>query len=243
MSTANIDGKQPNRINAFDVLRGITVISMVLFHASYDLVYIYGVDLAWFINPIIQDIWRCSISWTFLFLAGWMCGFSRSNFRRGMKYALVALIVFIATSIARVDIPINYGIIYCMAASTLVLHLLCQTKIRIDPAFGLMLCLLAFAATYSIPKCTYPIEHLAWLGFPSDTFASGDYYPLIPFAFMYAAGFFAMKLLEQKGISYERTPFTLACKPIEFLGQHSLEIYVAHQPLIILLFSFMLGAT
>ena len=61
------------RITIFDTVRGFTMISMAGFHACYDLAYLYGWDMPWFTQTVFQDIWRASISWVFLFIAGWMC--------------------------------------------------------------------------------------------------------------------------------------------------------------------------
>lgn len=226
-----------SRIRGFDVLRGLTVVSMMLFHAMYDLVYLYGFRIGWFENVLIQNAWRCSISWTFLFLAGWMFGFSKSNLKRGAKYTLVAALVFIATSIAQVDIPINFGIIYCMAASTLLTYAISKIPARIDPGLGCVLCLVLFIATYQLPRSTYEIQYLAWLGLPSGTFSSGDYYPLLPYTLMYGAGYFSMQVYKLQSDDYSGVPFTLTCKPLEAIGRHSLELYLIHQPLILLLFS------
>ncbi|MFQ7392705.1 MAG: heparan-alpha-glucosaminide N-acetyltransferase domain-containing protein [Collinsella aerofaciens] len=49
----------------------------------------------------------------------------------------------------------------------------------------------------SIPKTIYPVPYLAWLGFPSPGFVSGDYYPIIPFIFMYLAGYFAAHIAQE----------------------------------------------
>lgn len=67
------------RITIFDTVRGFTMISMAGFHACYDLAYLYGWDMPWFTQTVFQDIWRASISWVFLFIAGWMCTLSRNN--------------------------------------------------------------------------------------------------------------------------------------------------------------------
>lgn len=42
------------RIEAFDVIRGFSLVSMIAFHASYDLVSLYGVSLTWFVFPYID---------------------------------------------------------------------------------------------------------------------------------------------------------------------------------------------
>lgn len=75
--------KPAERIVFFDTLRGLTILSMVAFHTTYDLAYLYGYDMPWFTSTLFQDIWRASISWTFLILAGWMTQHSRNNLKRG----------------------------------------------------------------------------------------------------------------------------------------------------------------
>lgn len=70
------------RITIFDTVRGFTMLSMAGFHACYDLAYLYGWDMPWFTETVFQDIWRASISWVFLFIAGWMCTLSRNNVKR-----------------------------------------------------------------------------------------------------------------------------------------------------------------
>ena len=54
---------------------------------------------------------------------------------------------------------------------------------RVPAIWGITICLILFACTWSIPKAVYPTPYLAWLGFPGPDFVSGDYYPLMPFLF------------------------------------------------------------
>ena len=60
-----------------------------------------------FTQTVFQDIWRASISWVFLFIAGWMCTLSRNNIKRAAKYALAALVVWLATTLVSVDDSVN----------------------------------------------------------------------------------------------------------------------------------------
>lgn len=184
------------RITIFDTVRGFTMISMAGFHACYDLAYLYGWDLPWFTQTVFQDIWRASISWVFLFIAGWMCTLSRNNIKRAAKYALAALVVWLATTLVSVDDSVNFGIIYCMAACTGIVALTDPVLKKISARWGMSLCLVLFALTWSIPKTIYPVPYLAWLGFPNPGFVSGDYYPIIPFIFMYLAGYFAAHIAQ-----------------------------------------------
>lgn len=234
-ATAN-EAPRPHRerIAFFDTLRGFTIISMVCFHAAYDAAVLYGYELPWFSNPLIQNLWRCSISWTFLMLAGWMTSFSRNNLKRGGIYALCALLVFIATSVAGVDTAVSFGILFCMAASTFIAAALRPLIARIHAVAGLIACLALFVSTYALPHARYAVEDLAWLGLPSYTFSSGDYYPLIPYTFLYLAGVFAARaFLERHRSGYPRWLVEADIAPLSQIGKASLVIYLVHQPLLL----------
>ena len=216
------------------------MISMALFHATYDLAYIYGFQLSWFTQGVFQDVWRASISWVFLFIAGWMCSYSRNNAKRALKYGVAALLVWLATSLASVDDSINFGIIFCMAASTALFTVLKPLLNRIDWKLGLTACLALFALTWSVPRGVYPVAGFAWLGFPYPGFISGDYYPVIPFAFMYLSGWFASKGFSNKEFSTWMQ--VGVCKPLERLGRHALPFYLLHQPIILMVLDVVVTA-
>ena len=235
------------RIRLFDVLRGLSVVSMVGFHFCYDLVELQGYNLPWF-RPPVEDIWRSSISWLFLALAGVMCSYSRNNFKRAAKYGLVALGIWIVTSLAAVDVPISFGIIYCMAASTLVYAMLQRFGIEPKGAAAAIVLFLIFCITlhissgylqipgklFDLPRTLYSTEYINWLGFPGPHFTSGDYYPLLPYCLMYLAGASLGPLLKQELPSKVKA---LGIYPLELIGRHALEIYILHQPILLLLSS------
>lgn len=239
------------RMAFFDVLRGFSVISMTLFHLCYDLRFLYGFDLTFF-RPPFQDIWRASISWTFLFIAGCMCSFSRDGLKRASRYLLAALAIFVVTSVAAVDTPINFGIIFCMGACTLIEYLL--QKAQASPegwTIGLILFLIfivlrgvplgyigLFGQTIALPRWLYATPYLSFLGFPGPDFASGDYYPVIPFVFMYLTGTAFGRMWRKEG--YPAWFQGISCRPLEWVGQHALPIYILHQPAILGILSVLL---
>lgn len=233
------------RVRFFDAVRGFSVVSMVLFHLCYDLVFIEGVSVAWFAPPA-QDVWRASISWTFLFVSGWMCSFSHNNLVRSLRYLAVALGIFAVTSVAAVDDPISFGIIFCIGAATLIDALL--ERVHGEPR-GLACAAVLFVAfvltldvpvgevgigpwEISLPASWYAGPGLAWLGLPGPGFVSGDYYPLVPFALMYGAGVAVGRWFAARG--YPRWFLAARCAPLEWVGRHALPIYVVHQPLLLL---------
>lgn len=221
---------------------------MVAFHFCYDLKFISGVRLDWFAPPF-QDIWRASISWTFLFVAGCMCSLSRDNLKRGLVYSAFAAAVFAVTTLAGVDTPISFGIIFCMAASTLVEWLL--ERLDIEPrgyltAIVLFACFVLLlhvssgtvgigAARIKVPSGFYSTEWLSWLGFPGPNFASGDYYPVLPYSFMYLTGAAIGRVWKDRG--YPKWAYEAKCAPLSFVGKHALLVYAAHQPLLLALAS------
>ncbi len=225
------------RLRLIDGIRGFTIVSMVLFHAVYDLAYLYAFPIPWFTQGPYQEIWRCSISWTFLFIAGWMCLFSSNNFKRGLRYGALALLIYLATTIAAVDDPINFGIIYCMAACTICFCILNRWLVHIRPSIGLIVSFALFIFTRDLHHTSYSVSYLAWLGFPSPGFISGDYYPLLPYIFMYLSGyFFGRKAQEKCAGIYPPWLQQGYSKSLEQIGRHPLLIYALHQPFLLAIF-------
>lgn len=233
------------RLAAFDVLRGLAVVSMVLFHLCYDLRFIYGHELAFF-RPPLQDLWRASISWTFLLVAGCMCSFSRDGLRRALRYLAVAAVVFVATTVAAVDVPISFGIIFCMGASTLVDHALDRLSLAPRGWWAASVLLVLFLVLREVPqgyvglrdlglalplpRQLYATPYLSFLGLPGPRFSSGDYYPLVPYTLMFLVG--ASLGRQLSGTGWPAWFARLSCPPLELVGRHALPIYLLHQPLI-----------
>lgn len=224
----------PRRLLALDALRGATVISMVAFHVMYDLTHLYGINAPWFTDGPLQGIWRISISWVFLALAGWMTSLSRSNLKRGLRYSLVALLIWAATAVSGVGVSISYGIMYCMAASTLLWCAMDKFAPRLAserPSACAALLLLAFATLYMVPRSSYPFEGFAWLGFPGSEFRSADYYPIIPFSLLFLSSAYASRGFARSGRKVPAWMYRDVFPPLTFVGRHALAIYVMHQPI------------
>ena len=89
--------------------------------------------------------------------------------------------------------------------------------------------LIALRIPLAIPeyRWLYPI------GIRSKEFWSADYFPVIPYMLMFVTGYMLSPLVKgrklPKTIYYETNAATA---PVEFIGRHSLIIYLLHQPLI-----------
>lgn len=65
------------RCALLDELRGLDLISMMLYHGMWDLVYLFGVSAPWY-GSWQGELWQQSICWVFLLLSGrWAA--TRSN--------------------------------------------------------------------------------------------------------------------------------------------------------------------
>ena len=242
--------KSKGRVTFFDTIRGLSVVSMILFHFTYDLFFISHVKLTWF-TPLVMQIWIPSISYPFIFIAGCMCAFSKNSFKRAGVYGLVALAIFAATTFANIDTPINFGIFFCMASCTFVEALISRFAIRPKGYATAILFLLIFVVCipistghigvgntiFSLPKELYQAPYLAWAGFPSPSFSSGDYYPLLPYLFLYLSGAAFNRQLKAKG--YPNWMKTFSLPPITGMGKHSLIVYILHQPILLLIALFV----
>lgn len=91
----------------------------------------------------------------------------------------------------------------------------------------------SFVLTWGIPKAVYPLPYLAWLGFPGPGFVSGDYYPLIPFVFMYLTGFFAAQAAQASSLEAPAWAYANPIPALAVLGRHALSFYLLHQPVIL----------
>lgn len=71
------------RSGTLDTLRGLTLVSMIVYHACWDLVYLYRLDWGWY-RSFWAGIWQQSICCTFILLSGYCWQMGRHPLRRGL---------------------------------------------------------------------------------------------------------------------------------------------------------------
>lgn len=250
------------RWDLLDFLRGFTVLSMVGYHAAYDAV-LFGARLPWLMDTPGQ-LWQMSICCTFFLLSGFCHGFSRRPLRHAGILLASGLLVSLVTTIAMPGEQIHCGVLTGLGLCSLVvtgLHRLPKAwKPTVPPFFAACCALLLFLLLYHVPEGTiglfgkaffrlpkewYQLPFGYLLGLPSPWFFSADYFPVIPWVFLYLTGYFLCGGLSQAHNDEPRTRLanlhfrTPAAKPFLFLGRHSLWVYLAHQPLLMGVFTLM----
>lgn len=226
-----------------DMLRGVAVISMVLYHTAWDLVYIFGVRWPWF-GSAGADIWQASIAWTFILLSGFCWALGRHRLRRALLVLACAAAISAVTLILMPQNAIRFGILSLLGTGMLVTIPLDKVFRRVSPYVGLVVCGLLFVLTrhvsagylgcgewtLALPQQWYANDLTAYLGLRYAGFFSTDYVPLLPWLFLYWVGCFAYLICVRWDMMRYLSSF--ACPPLEWIGRRALLIYMLHQPLI-----------
>ncbi len=236
-------GKQ--RIHALDELRGFAVFCMVFYHGFYSIGYFFGWDWGiWLVNffrpvePLFAGL--------FILISGICSNLSHSNIERGAKLFFISYAVTVVTYFAvGSQSAIRFGILH-MLSIAMMLFGVTAVVLRFVPLWvGIPLNVLLFLFTLSVssgsvgipyvwslslPAEWYQTDFLYPLGLHPKNFSSSDYFPLMPWLFLFFTGGFLGRLAAQK-----KFPKGMYKKHIGFfavMGRHALLIYLVHQPVI-----------
>jgi len=236
-----ISDKKP-RYTLIDILRGVSVILMVIYHATWDLVYVYDVKVEWFTSPFGAGL-QAYILWSFIIISGFSFSLGRKKLFRGLTVLLASLAVSLVTFFFMPDNMIKHGVLTLLGSAMIILALTDKLLSKIPYYIGIPLSLLLFFFFYDaqigyagfgealripLPESLFANELTAYLGFPPEGFHSSDYVPLFPWVFLFIFGYRLFGLFRRfdlmKYLSGIRIP------PLEWIGRHALEIYLIHQP-------------
>jgi uncharacterized membrane protein len=193
----------PSRFPEIDLARGVAVILMVIFHTAFDLAYLGIVPL-----PVGEGALRL------------------------LALATAALILLLGLGITVVTwllLPggyIIFGILHLIGLAIL-LSPLYTGRYWANLVLGA-----AIVALGPLVASLHGSPLLLWVGVQPSSFYSVDYTPVFPWLGVVLLGvFFGMTVYPsgRRPITYR----TITFRPLQFLGRHSLAIYLIHQPVII----------
>ena len=235
--------KENKRYYLLDSLRGISIISMIAFHLCYDLFMIYGINTSWYFYPITA-VWERSICVVFILVSGMCLNFSGNGIKRGILLNLAGFAVTCVTVIVEPNQAVWFGVLNLIGCSMMIVSVLSDNLKKIRPLSGALISFLLYAVLYDLqkgyvglfgldivklPDFLNSCKYLAFLGFPSSDFFSTDFFPLIPWIFLFAAGFYLWNFIVEKNLTKY---FELKIPVLDKIGRYSLLIYLAHQPII-----------
>jgi uncharacterized membrane protein len=220
------------RYHLLDFLRGICIILVVGYHALYDISVVFGQRLPFF-GTDGMEVFRVSFVGVLVLLSGISCSLSRSNLKRGIKTLLCGLLISAVTLIFMPSERILFGVLHFFGVAMILFAPLKGVVEKIPAFLGAGISLMLFLLTYHIYSYAdfeFPRSFLLFiLGFDTG-FYSADYYPLIPWFFLFLTGGFLGRFFADGRAPrfFEANPI----KPLAFIGRHTLFIYLIHQPIL-----------
>lgn len=231
---------------ALDAARGLAVLAMVVFHVIWDLAH-FGYAPATLPWSAPVKIFGHSIAFAFLFIAGVALVLANREQMRWpafwRRFALIAAAAALVTAGTYALFPTSYvffGILHCIAVASL---------IAVPFLFAPWPAAFAGGAFFLLggeffASSAFNADWLQWLGLSTSEPMTQDWRPLFPWAGALLLGVAGGKLAlpvygKRAGVSGEgANPLPTRSKRewLPFLGQHSLLIYLAHQPALFALF-------
>ena len=226
------------RYNAIDFLRGFTIINMIIFHGIFDLENFYGFNFN-------HDFYYYQqyICISFILISGYSTHFSNNFKKKFLILTGLSILITLGSYIFSREDAIYFGVIHFFAAASLI-HMVLKNYIKkINPRLGLIINTILFVTLKKIysgsiffgkiilPKSLYSLN-LFLLGLPSENFYSGDYFPIIPWIFLFYMGYFLFDFVK---FTKKEASHNFIC----VMGRHSLLIYFLHQIILIGVFSLI----
>ncbi len=226
-----------------DLLRGIAIIMMIVFHFFYDLNYlnVYKLNLySGFFLIFVYLIGTC-----FILLVGISLTLSYSRakkssikkelplkyLKRGLKIFVLGLLITVITWIYLDEGFVVFGVLHCIGISIILAYPFLKFRY-----YNLLLGILLVLVGVILKNFTFNFHWLVWLGFTPHWFYTVDYFPLLPWFGVVLIGIFIGNTLYPQ---HERT-FKLRnfsglkiARFFCFLGQNSLIIYLINQPVLL----------
>lgn len=214
---------QARRFPLVDLHRGFAVILMIIYHSFYDLTMISALPYHFMFTTPMVALQRITMN-SFIFCVGVSMALAHQRefrykafMKRELQLLACAALVSLATYIAFPPNWVFFGILHFMAlASILILPFARLPWLALPIALALLVPY--FGWGYALP----------WFKLNPMPF---DYVPLFPWLGFAFLGIFAYRIGWHRLVSKED-----ALPWLQFLGRHSLLIYLLHQPLLLGIF-------
>jgi len=224
------------RLAALDAARGVAIVLMIVFHLIWDLGNFGYIERGLPYSPGVQlfghaiAIGFLSIVGVSLVLARAQGGGSGPFWWRIGRVAGAAALVSLATYLAFPQSFVFFGILHCIALSSL----LAAPLLLLRWPAALAAAALAIVAPLFLSSAVFDAPVLTWIGLSTYQPPTNDYRPVLPWSGYVFAGVAAAQFWRERALA----PLAAAWKrgALSFLGRHSLSIYLLHQPALFALF-------
>lgn len=230
------------RVPVVDAVRGVMIVYVSLYHLLYDLVLFGLVPAAVLYHPAVEVTHFISYS-VFVAFSGVSSRFSRNNFRRGAQMLGIACVISLVTWVLDHEAFVRFGILHFLGVAALLFWgmeklwglaragkpALSHGFLRVWNFVFPVVMLAVYGLTHRfVYRRAFPAEGLAWLGFPGPAYHSTDYFPMVPFFFLYLFGTWLGRMITEGKLP--AWFYRINIPGFDKLGRHTLWIYLAHQP-------------
>ena len=238
--------KNSKRFIEIDLLRGLAILLMVFGHVLWDLDYFNLIPVNGFVYSTLQKI----VPTLFFLLAGVSIVLGRKKkvldgqskkayneklFVRGLKIFTLGVVLTIFSLIIMPERPILFGVLHCIGLSVVLSVFFLKYRFA-NLFFGLSFIILGLFISnihFSNPSIFHLVVGLhqsnAWM-------YTIDYFPLLPWFGVTLLGIGIGDLLyagDKRRFKFPDLSKYRPAKTFSWLGRHSLEIYLFHQPALI----------
>ena len=224
------------RILALDLARSLALLGMAAFHLTYDLL-LFGIMPASYAATALFHYHPRLVAGSFLALAGlglWLAHGQAIRWpafwRRLAKIVAAAALVTLATRFAMPEFYIFFGILHAIALYSLLGLLFLRLPAPLTAIIGLGVMFGSFA----LRSEAFNAPLLAFLGLATQVPATADFEPLFPWFGPFLLGIALGRIGSSFGwwsrlAGWTGTPIL---KRLAWPGQHSLAVYLIHQPVL-----------
>jgi uncharacterized membrane protein len=247
------------RYELTDTLRGLSIISMIVFHTCWIMSHFGLLIPQSMLTGTAFTIWERSICIAFISIAGFSFSLGHDHLRSGLKIFAWGLVIMLVTIFLIPGIRIVFGILTFIGTATLLMIPLDKAlnkiveRSRTAAAVLFAVALGLFLLTYHInigyigftahplmlPEWLYRGLFATFIGFMEPGFVSDDYFSVLPWYFVYVSGYAIHKLI--RGTKAEGVFEKLKIPGINSMGRHSLAIYLIHPVIIYLVLMLLTG--
>jgi uncharacterized membrane protein len=219
-----------HRILALDIARSVALLAMASFHFTFDL-EMFGY-LPWGTTTV--GFWYYfprMIAGSFLFLAGVSLVLAHG---RGIRWAAfikrfaiiagAAVVVTVGTYYYNRQGFVLFGILHCIAMCSVI----GLAFLRMPVVVTLGVAAALFAVPWYFQDVMFNARGWLWLGLSVEKPWMMDYVPVLPWVAPFLLGVGAGRVVRWPHVTATRMMRVLA-----FPGQHSLVVYLIHQPMLI----------
>ena len=159
------------RFYLLDNIRGINLISMIIYHAMWDLVFIYGKNIEWY-NGIEGYIWQQIICCTFIFLSGFCWSLGHSRLKRGIEVSIAGIVISVVTLMFMPENRVIFGVLTLLGICMILMRVLYKVFDIINIYMGFILFLILYVCFKYVNDGVFGIKGVFMIDLPEKLYAN-----------------------------------------------------------------------